>query len=254
MIDTHAHIFKGGVCFTQNARYVPDYSFLAKDYLALLEANNFTGGVLIQPSFLGTNNELIFDTLLKYPKLRGVIVSDPEDFAKLYKKGVCGMRLNLIGQNPPDFSTKSWQEALSFIKEKGLHIELHCELERILPIINELKKYDVNIIIDHLSRVSKASFKLLDDYKGLKNAKLFFKISGFYRLDGGVDLAKKSFLKLLDIFGPNAFIYGSDHPHTNYEKLMNFKKAFKDFEMVVEDEKLREKILDKNAKALFFYE
>ena len=59
--------------------------------------------MLIQPSFLGTDNRFMLDALRRYPqRLRGVAVVDASisdtQLDELEEAGVVGIRLNLIGR------------------------------------------------------------------------------------------------------------------------------------------------------------
>src|SRR3546814_17001564 len=55
-IDSHAHVFVPGLSVIAERRYTPDYAAPLDDYLALLDAQGLAHGVLVQPSFLGTDN------------------------------------------------------------------------------------------------------------------------------------------------------------------------------------------------------
>jgi predicted TIM-barrel fold metal-dependent hydrolase len=59
-------------------RYAPDYDATAADYLKTLGANNMSHGVLVQPSFLGTDNSFMIDALRQHgQRLRGIAVVEP---------------------------------------------------------------------------------------------------------------------------------------------------------------------------------
>ncbi|WP_350340910.1 amidohydrolase family protein, partial [Escherichia coli] len=67
-------------------------------------------GVLIQPSFLGTDNSYMVSGLRQAPeRLRGIAVLAPEAEAgtmrDLAGAGVVGLRLNLIGKPDPAFAS-----------------------------------------------------------------------------------------------------------------------------------------------------
>lgn len=246
-IDTHAHIFRANESAAKVVRYVPNYDASAKEYLANLKAFNFSYGVLIQPSFLGVDNSYLLNAL-ENDNLRGVVVINPNNMNDLMHEKVCGLRLNLIGKDKPNFN--DYKDVLAYLKENKKHIELHKELDKLLLVIEDLAKYDVKIMIDHLARPSKDTFKLLDEFNNFKDLDIYFKVSGFYRLDNDLVFSKDVFDKLKDIFSIKRFVYGSDWPHTNYENLINYEKAFNDFCFVVGEHK--DIILKDNAKELFF--
>jgi hypothetical protein len=77
-VDTHAHIFQRGLKLASSVRYVPDYDAPLADYLRQLDANGLAKGVLVQPSFLGTDNSYLIAALRQQPvRLRGIVVVDP---------------------------------------------------------------------------------------------------------------------------------------------------------------------------------
>src|SRR5207237_371349 len=82
-------------------------------------------GVLVQPSFFGTDNREMLDALARQPaKLRGVAVVTPSidagEIARLHALGVRAVRLNLHGVN--DFSpyrAAAWTRLLDRIAARG---------------------------------------------------------------------------------------------------------------------------------------
>ena len=44
-------------------RYTPDYDASLDDYAALLVENHLGGGLLVQPSFLGSDNSFLLESL-----------------------------------------------------------------------------------------------------------------------------------------------------------------------------------------------
>ena len=77
-VDTHAHIFEKNLELTAQRRYAPDYDATVEMFLANLDANGLSHGVLVQPSFLGTNNDYLLAGLAKAaPRLKGIVVIAP---------------------------------------------------------------------------------------------------------------------------------------------------------------------------------
>src|SRR5690606_41141979 len=78
-VDTHAHIFRQDLPIVPNRRYSPDYDAPVERYLEHLDRHGLSHGVLIQPSFLGTDNSFVLHALRRYPqRLRAVAVVDAE--------------------------------------------------------------------------------------------------------------------------------------------------------------------------------
>ena len=73
-VDCHFHLFHAGIAFPE-ARYIPQYSALFADWRIQSLKVGIQRGVMVQPSFLGTNNDLLLDCLNTNPEvLRGVVV------------------------------------------------------------------------------------------------------------------------------------------------------------------------------------
>jgi len=101
-VDCHAHVFRRDLPMPDRRRAPAGYDATVDDYLRQLDANGLSHGVLIQPSFLGTDNSYFLKALRAWPKrLRGVVMLDPgtdeRTLAELDALGVRGLRLNLVG-------------------------------------------------------------------------------------------------------------------------------------------------------------
>ena len=117
-VDTHAHMFKRGLKLADVRRYAPDYDATLTDYLATLDASGLTHGVLVQPSFLGTDNSFMIDGLqAARDRLRGIVMIDPaatkEELVALDRAGVVGLRLNLVGLPIPPCDAEPWPALFS---------------------------------------------------------------------------------------------------------------------------------------------
>src|SRR3981081_2714036 len=99
-IDTHAHAFTLDAEWARERRYTPDQAAPIADYLAQLDGAGVAQGVLVQPSFLGTDNRYLVQCLAAWPdRLRGIVVVDPScDEATMTAMSaghVVGLRLNV---------------------------------------------------------------------------------------------------------------------------------------------------------------
>jgi predicted TIM-barrel fold metal-dependent hydrolase len=112
-VDCHAHVFKRGLPLADVRRYAPDYYATPEDYIKVLDGNGVSHAVLVQPSFLGTDN---LDTLRRYPRFRGIAVVQPtirsDELRALDEAGVVGIRLNLIGAPDPQLDIEPWPALL----------------------------------------------------------------------------------------------------------------------------------------------
>lgn len=108
-IDSHFHVFTAGEG-RAGARYVPAYDASCEGWAKVAGAVGVTKGVVVQPSFLGTDNTRLCAELRAHPdSLRGVAVVDPActatELKELAARGVRGVRLNLSG---PSHDLAAW--------------------------------------------------------------------------------------------------------------------------------------------------
>lgn len=253
-IDTHAHIFEIGMKLAEVRRYAPDYNAKLADYLALLDQHGMSHGVLVQPSFLGTDNSYMAEALKAQPKrLRAVAVIDPRDLAKideLNALGFVGARLNLYSLPDPDLTSPEWQAALARLRDHGWHVEFHAEPERTAKLIQPVLAAGVKVVIDHFGRpnpklgVDDPGFRAI--LKAGATGLVWVKISGFYRNgpDGrGEEVALAALPLLRDAVGTERLLWGSDWPHTSFEKALSYPASHAMIEKLLPDARDRRTVL-----------
>ena len=257
-MDTHAHVFDQDTNFIKTARYTPSYTVTAEDYLATLDKHGFDKGILIQPSFYGTDNSYMLAAIAKYPKrLKGVAVVDTQasknDMQMLKQQGIIGVRLNLFGLDCPDLSQENWQSFLINLSELDWQLELHAPPSYLVKLLPKLKDYKIAVVIDHFGRIDPIKGVEDPDYLAfismLSSSQHWIKVSGYYRLakdDKGIEYAKQSLNLLLHKNMQDRLLWGSDWPNTQFEQSMSFNKALDKFHQIVQDEDLIEKIIIKN--------
>lgn len=262
IFDTHAHVFVRGLPLAQHCRYVPNYDATPESYLDNLDRAGINIGILIQPSFLGTDNHYMLQALRHYPdRLRGVAVIDPTiSFAELEEMndcGVVGIRLNLIGMPLPNIKNEQWQKLLKHIQHLGWHVELHRPAVDLPELVNQLIEIKLKIVIDHFGlpnprlRENDPGFQFLLEHS--KSKKIWIKLSAAYR-NGDPEVFKQNVTSLLphllNRFGPEKLLWGSDWPHTRFEKTTNYMDSFSLFNQWIPDEKIKHQILSLAPKKL----
>ncbi|MDR5754545.1 MULTISPECIES: amidohydrolase family protein [unclassified Caballeronia] len=258
-IDAHAHVFERGLPLAARRRYAPDYDATLADYLATLDAHGISHGVLVQPSFLGTDCRYLLDALACAPgRLRGVAVIDPSCepaiFEAMDRAGVVGIRLNLLQAPDPHFDDPAWRAALAQIARLGWHVELHVEAARLAGIARPLLNYDVRIVVDHFGRpepslgVGDPGFR---DLLALgRTGRVWVKVSGVYRI-GGLALARAATDALKAAFGMDRLVWGSDWPHTQFERAERFDDALRVLHTLIPDVHERHAVLANTPAQLF---
>lgn len=266
-IDSHAHVFSRGLNLASERRYAPSYDAPLGDYLGQLQGHGFSHGVLVQPSFLGTDNRYLLSALQTVPgQLRGVVMLEQdverqalEEMAGL---GVRGVRLNLMGQALPDLRARQWQTLLERIGEQGWHVELHRHVADIPALVRALEPYGLNIVVDHFGRpdarlsLGQPGFAELLTLGG--KGRVWVKVSGIYRLEGSPEhnlaFARQALGALEAHYGAERLMWGSDWPHTQHESAVSFAAVVEQFEALGCSAELRRALLVDTARGLFGFE
>lgn len=237
-IDTHAHVFERGLPLANARRYAPAYDAPLPAYLAQLDAHGVSHGVLIQPSFLGTDNSYMLAAIKQAPqRLRGVAVIDaaaPEALlTQLNAEGIVGIRLNLIGQPDPQLQSPVWQTTLARLRALGWHVELHVEARRLPALLQPLLEAQVNVVVDHFGRPDPALGVDDPGFAALlaagRTRRVWVKISGAYRNGAngrGEAIAQAAMPRLKDALGLDHLVWGSDWPHTQFESQVDYDKMW----------------------------
>ncbi|MBF8728339.1 amidohydrolase family protein [Pseudomonas putida] len=263
-IDSHAHVFSQGLTLAREHRYAPAYDAPLADYLSQLQAHGFSHGVLVQPSFLGTDNGYLLGALqAAQGRLRGVVMLEPDaarqTLTRMDQLGVKGVRLNLLGQPLPDLAAPQWRHRFECMAELGWHVELHRHLADIPTLVRALQPYGLDIVIDHLGRpdarngLGQAGFAELLTLGGQGN--VWVKVSGIYRLEGSPEqnvlFARQALGALEAHYGAERLMWGSDWPHTQHERAISFGQALEQFEALGCSAQLRQALLVDTARTLF---
>lgn len=266
-IDAHAHVFTRDLSLTSGRRYTPDYDATLQDYLAHLDAHGLSHGVLVQPSFLGTDNRYLLDALAQAPeRLRGVVVVEPEiEPARLQAmagQGVVGIRLNLMGKPLPDFTEARWAPLFRQVAALGWHVELHRHVEDLPSLIRALLPSGCKIVVDHFGRpdarlgVDHPAFRAL--LKLGETGQVWVKVSAIYRL-GGSDEQNAAFAKdalplLVESFGSQRLVWGSDWPHTQHEQQVSYTSVVEQLRQLDCADPIRRSLLVDAPRALFGFQ
>lgn len=262
-VDTHAHIFVRGLPLAAERRHAPDYDATLDSYVTLLRDNGVSHGVLIQPSFLGTDNSFFLDVLRRYRnRFRGVAVIDPtiSDTAlqNMACLGVVGMRLNLIGHALPDLRSGPWPDLLARVNALGWHVEIHRgagDLPALLPALLEQR---CTVVIDHFGRpdpelgAKDPGFQYLCSVAN--TGQVWVKLSGAYRSvnnASGTALGEVLTVQLLDAFGPTRLVWGSDWPHTQHRDVIDYNASRAALDHWIRDDFTRKVVLRDSARMLF---
>lgn len=229
IVDTHVHVFTRALPLASGRRHSPTGDFTLDDLLAATAPHGVGEIVLVQPSFLGTDNGYLLATLARAPqRLRGIVVVAPnvdDDTLDAYgKAGVVGVRLNLIGRDPHEVLAPPWTDLLGRVAAGGWQIEIQAEGRDLPDLIDGLAPLGAPLVIDHFGRpdprlgVADPGFRRL--LAAGPDGPLYVKISGSYRC-GGADATPYAGA-LLASLGPDRLLWGSDWPFTQFEAVRTY--------------------------------
>ncbi len=228
LVDCHFHLFDAGVG-ASTARYRPTYAARIEDWQRLLAPMGDSYGVVVQTSFLGTDNSALLAALQGLPgRLRGVAVVDPsvsdEALADMHAAGVRGIRLNLFGD--PDWArigAAPWRALFARVAALGWHVELHTGNGQGGAMLAELDAAlgdcPAPVVLDHFGRPGEdgrrdAVFDVAAQMRARRQ--VWVKLSAPYRLSPGADWRALARAWSRTV-GHDRLLLGSDWPWTNHE-------------------------------------
>jgi len=219
-LDAHAHVWDRSCRFVSPRRYTPDYEATIDTYLALLDAHAIERAVLVQPSFLGSDNSYLLSALTNHPhRLRGIVVLDPEttadQIAAMDDAGVIGLRLNMIGKQPASLAPAAVQTLLRNATDQGWWIEIHANGAELPAILDHIPQ-DACLMIDHFGRPSAPACPGIARLLTITPDRLCLKLSAPYRLTPPHDVTAAG--DLIAHVTPARCLWGSDWPWTEHEQ------------------------------------
>lgn len=260
-IDTHAHIFRSDLPLAENRRYAPEYNALDTDFIGRFQQHNFSHGVLIQPSFLGTDNSFMVKALNTHSeRLKGIAVVDHSisdvELDELSDAGVVGIRLNLIKKSLEEYSTPAWKTLFSKLEKRGWQVEVQREIDDLHRILPAILDAGVDVVIDHFARPTNGIDTSNPDHLAflnlLEHAPIWMKLSATYRANASLEQAKEMLTLLRRAYGHSErFLWGSDWPHTQFEKQTNYGNQVAIANALLSDPSERHKVFIENPTKCF---
>ncbi|MFD1341255.1 amidohydrolase family protein [Litorisediminicola beolgyonensis] len=237
--DCHAHVYET-VRAVAVARYTPACPAPLSDWLGHQADHGLKGGVIVQVSFLGTDNSEMCRALAELDRNRfagvGVVPLDVSDadLDRLVAAGMRGVRWNLVAGAPrPDLRSPLVARFIEKLGARDLHLEVHLEGDALAPILPDLTDLGVNLVVDHFglpSAPTPADDPFLTAVSRLEDrSALFLKFSAPYRMPFDVRPHADTLLSLLS---PGHVLWGSDWPHTRHETRTSYAENHRWAEML----------------------
>lgn len=263
LVDTHVHVFVRGLPLARVRRYVPDYDATIDDYRAQMALHGISHAVLVQPSFLGTDNSFMCDALRRHrSELRGIAVVDPsipeQDLDALERDGVVGIRLNLDSLPIPDFAADPWPRLLASVARRGWQVEVHREARDLAMLVGPLVDAGVTVVVDHFGRpdddlgIDDPGFRYLLTQG--RSRRVWVKISAPYRNGSegrGLATASRAIPLLVEHLGGDRLVWGSDWPHTRHESYRSVPAGLSELAAWFPDKADHARVAGPNALELY---
>lgn len=260
-VDSHAHVFQPGLSLVADRRYNPCYSASVESYLAHLDHSGLSHGVLIQPSFLGTDNSFMVESLRAHPqRLRGVAVVAPDftDSAldELDIAGVVGIRLNLVGKSMADYTGTEWRQLFDRVAARRWHVEIQRHIGDLSEVMDVVLPSGAEVVVDHFGLPADMLKKPGNGHRAflerLACEQVWVKLSAMYRSDLTLERAGEWLDEMLQAgLAEERLLWGSDWPHTRHEAQQNYRGQWQLLERLIVDPSLRRKVLVDNPRELF---
>jgi predicted TIM-barrel fold metal-dependent hydrolase len=256
VVDTHVHIFQRDCAMIAGRRYTPDYDATAQALLAQMEASGVARAVLVQPSFLGTDNRFLLDAIAASGgRFSGIAVVEPDigaaGLGALRRAGVRGVRLNCIGRETPDLAGAD-RALVDKLADLGMALQVQAEAGQWTALEGALSHARLDVIIDHFGRTpighASGGFEALLR-AAARSPRIWFKFSGPYRF--GEAAAGACAAAISQAVGIERIIWGSDWPHTQFEERCSYAETRAWLTAWLPDAAERERVLVANPAQLF---
>lgn len=233
-IDSHQHFWKynsSDYIWMSDEHQVIKRDFLPDDLQPLLDANGINGTIAVQARQMLKENDFLLDLAANHSMIKGVVgwipLCDPrvEDHLAKYavQKKIVGFRHVLHDEADDQFILRAdFNEGIKALSRYSLCYDLLIFEHHLPQTIEFVDKHpNLSMVVDHIAkpRIKKNAF----DHTWAENIKQLAKRSNVScKLSGMVtevrdglwteELLKKYFDTVLEAFGPNRLMFGSDWP------------------------------------------
>lgn len=228
--DCHTHVVGDPVSYPMlpQRHYTPAQA-PHEALMAHLHRNGLQRTVIVQPSFYGSDNRCMIDSLIRLQGAgRGVAVVDDDAgdamLAQLHAVGIRGLRINVESAGVRDTCSvegplRRWADRIAPL---GWHLQIyaaHTTTVQLAPLLSSLA---VPVVLDHFAMLPATAgpehmaVRCILDL--LIAGNVYVKISAPYRIASVEPVrAVTNLARALIKANPMRVLWGSDWPHTNRE-------------------------------------
>lgn len=265
LIDCHHHVFDPArFPYDSASRYLPDGHELATPayYQAVMEAYNIRHSLIVGPtSAYNTDNRCLLDTIRQgNGRFKGIAVTpfdvDSNTLAELKNQGVVGIAFNVAMLGTAPFL--QLDGLMGRLTELNMFAQVQVQDDQLLALMPLLKRTQTPLLFDHSGRpdvsagLSQPAFRALLSMAGQQRTAV--KLSGlakFSRQSWPWHDAQPYLLELLQAFGAENCVWGSDWPFLRARERMDMGTQLLLLEKIIPDKAIRRQVLWETPKRLF---
>ena len=261
--DMHVHIFGPVERYAHVAK--PHYTLpdgTLAQYRRLMPQLGIEKFVIVQPSYYGTDNSCLLDTLAEVGNLaRGVVMIEPDvadaELERFHRRGVRAVRLDLFkrAREPLAATQRYIRETAARIGPLGWHLQFYAPGYVVRDLIGFLRSLPIDFVIDHMGYMLEEDGLKAEDFSQLLNllesGRCYLKLSGAYRIAKrrGYEFVEPVAKAIVER-APERAVWGSDWPHISFSdrdtgELLNLLERWSP------SQQARRQILVENPNRLF---
>jgi 2-pyrone-4,6-dicarboxylate lactonase len=261
--DIHVHVFGPPERYShvEKPHYTLPDGTLAQ-YRRLMPQIGIERFVLVQPSYYGTDNACLLDTLIDVGDLaHGVVMIEPDisdaELDRFHRCGVRAVRLDLFKRaREPVAAIKSYiMEAAARVGPLGWHLQFYAPGYVVRDLVPFFRTLQIDFVIDHMGYMLEEDGLRSEDFSALLDllacGHCYLKLSGAYRIakHRGYEFVEPVAKAIVER-APERAVWGSDWPHISYSD-RDTGELVSLLERWAPSESARRKILVDNPKRLF---
>jgi predicted TIM-barrel fold metal-dependent hydrolase len=264
-IDCHNHIFDPArFAYRADTAYRPSMQEIgtAAQFAHVMDACGVRHALLVGPtSGYRTDNRCMLDAIAGGgDRFKGIAVVDNDvskaELLRMKAAGVVGVAFNPAMEG---VEVMSDAEALfEMLADLDLFAQIQVSGDQLLALEPLIRRNSTRVLIDHCGRPDIAAGMNQPGFQALLRladiGHTVVKISGlqkFSRLDYPYDDAQRFARQILDVFGPDRCVWGSDWPFLRASTRMDYAPLLTLIERLIPDPDARRRVLWSTPRSLF---
>ena len=227
--DMHVHVFGPPEQYSHVAK--PHYTLpdgTLAQYRRLMPQLGIERFVLVQPSYYGTDNSCLLDTLVEVGDLaRGVVMIEPDigdaELDRFHRCGVRAVRLDLFkrAREPLAAIQRYITEMAARVGPLGWHLQFYAPGLVVRDLMHFFRTLPIDFMIDHMGYMLEEDGLRAEDFSALLDllgcGHCYLKLSGVYRIakHRGYEFVEPVAKAIVER-APDRAVWGSDWPHISY--------------------------------------